>query len=298
MANTYLDLTVIAQEAMGVLNKSIGLSKLVTKEKDIVPEQAAQATVKGDIVKVPKIAGFTAQDKGLDDEITLQDVTETAATINIDKHQSVGFSLAQIKSSLRGSDLSVTPLGNAIKAIGEAVDKDILALFPSFTGSAIDLSGGVTSAGLISARTALSNRGVPMSDRSLVMSNTAYGAALDVAKFVDYDKRGEGSAILTGGLRPLFGAMPYETGLMTATSGNVTGAMFHRSGIVFCPRPLASNSEYGIKSEVVTDPATGLTLRVEIGYDLRKKHEVFTVEVLYGVGILDANAGQEITFVA
>lgn len=96
---------------------------------------------------------------------------------------------------------------------------------------------------------------------------------------------------------PLRTAVPDDTvfTLFDGTGGTYEGhgAAFHRKAFAFVAPPLERH-EHAPESTVVTDPETGLSLRVTFDYDRVEKADVMSIDILVGVKMVDGRLGGQI----
>lgn len=81
-------------------------------------------------------------------------------------------------------------------------------------------------------------------------------------------------------------ALPGDNALITVQGNADTryryAVMFHRDAVALAAPPLA-DLETATVSKVVTDPDTGLSLRLSAGYDVNNGMEIYRVDVIWGV---------------
>ena len=299
MVNTLLTPDVIAAKALATLYENLTMLPLVYTD---VSSDFSRSKV-GSVVNVRKPATFTANEFDRASGITIQNATETSVPVTLDKIADVSFAVTSEDLTLHLEDFAAQLLAPATEAIAQKIDRDILALKSNVTqvaGSVADTDpfAWKNPEALIEADRLLNIKNVPPSERAAVVGPTTRANWLnsDIIKFAD--KSGSTDALRRGSIGSgLFGFDAYMTqnvGQPKATGDQVigdptteVGVAFHKTAFAFASAPLALPSDTG--EWAATQSYKGLNLRVVKSYDISKKQDVISVDVLYGVDVLDAN---------
>ncbi len=92
---------------------------------------------------------------------------------------------------------------------------------------------------------------------------------------------------LTGGTSPAVAIA--NVGTSTAANFNLA---FHRDAMIFASRPFREIPPgYGVVASTMTDPETGLSIRVLLGYDIANRGMRVGLDILYGVRDLRPSLG-------
>jgi hypothetical protein len=164
MPNTILTPSVIAREALVVLENNMVMANLVHRD------YSDEFTNVGDTVTVRKPAKFTA--KNFTGSIIRQDATEGSVPVKIDRHRDVSFEVTSKEMTLDIRDFSAQLLSPAMRAIAQAVDEDLLNECASVTASVPGTANPTNLADIANLSKTLDIAKVPMDMRRLVLNPT------------------------------------------------------------------------------------------------------------------------------
>ncbi|MBQ7257791.1 MAG: P22 coat protein [Abditibacteriota bacterium] len=220
MANTFLTPSIIAKEAVMILENNLIAGSLAYKNF------SSEFSKVGDTITVRKPATFVAND--FSSSISVQNATETGITLKLDKFKDVSFAVTTKDLSLTLNQFSEQLLQPAMRALHQQIDSDVLSVaneFPYFyTRGASASIGDFAQMGKI-----LNNNKAPMDNRYCVMSADHYADYISLDGIYNAEKSGT-----TDGLRraSLGRVMDFETYMdqnipdlpeNTTTTGNATG---------------------------------------------------------------------------
>lgn len=276
MANTILTPDIIAREALMVLRNNAVMANLV--HRDYSSEFVAGV---GDTITIRKPAEFTAQE--YTDEITVQDATENSTTVKMDKHLDVSFAVSAKQMTLDIADFSAQLLVPAMQAFQDKIDGYLLGLANAVSNS-VTASESVQN-DVIDARKFLTKHAAPLGDRRFVYGSATEADLLKTDLFISAEKVGdEGTALREASLGRKFGLDLYVDQNVDKVS-NMAGVVFHKNAFALVTRPLALPQ--GAAKAAIMD-YDGFGLRVVYGYDLNKKTDTISIDMLCGVKTLDA----------
>ena len=278
MANNILTPDIIAREALMVLRNNAVMANLVHRDYS---EDFVGAV--GDTITVRKPATFVANEyKG---SISVQDATETAVPVVMDKHLDVSFAVTAKQMTMDIADFSKQLLVPAMQAFADKVDKLLIALESEATSRHAHASGVIAPADLIAARKFLTENAAPLADRRFVVGATAEADLLGNELFVSAEKIGDnGTALREASLGRKFG-MDCYVDQNIAKNGNYTPSIaFHKNAMALVTRPLAL-PQGAAKAAIVN--YDGFGLRVVYGYDMNTKTDTISIDMLCGVKLLD-----------
>jgi len=118
MPNTFLTPSIIAKEALIVLENNLVMANLVHRDYS---DEFVNA---GDTITVRRPASFVANN--FTGSIIRQDATEGSVAVKIDRHRDVSFEVSSREMSLDIRDFSEQLISPAMRAIAQAVDQDLL----------------------------------------------------------------------------------------------------------------------------------------------------------------------------
>jgi hypothetical protein len=277
MANTFLTPDIIAREALMVLRNNAVMAKLVHRDYSADFNGAV-----GDTITIRKPATFVAND--YNGSIDVQDATETSISIVMDKHLDVSFAVTSKQMTMDIEDFSAQLLVPAMQAFNDKIDKMLIALESEATSRHAHTDGAIAPADLIAARKFLTENAAPMADRRFVIGANAEADLLGNDLFVSAEKVGDTAALKEASLGRKFG-MDIYVDQNVAKNGNYTPSIaFHKNAMALVTRPLAL-PQGAAKAAIVN--YDGFGLRVVYGYDMDKKTDTISIDMLCGVKLLD-----------
>lgn len=252
----------------------------------LVKRYDSQVKAKGQTLSIPNITNLTATAKSANVDVTLQSPTETAITLNINKHYESSFEIEDLLAVQSAYDLRSEYSEKAGYAIAKQVDSDLLGLYTGLTTTDVGTYGiDLGDPSYISGILALDNGDVPLENRAIVVNPAQKAAIMKIDKFVKADflgqydqptpvKRGPNSRYLWG---EIYGTPVYYTNNIVTTAATPTqvhNLMFHREAFALAmqqaPRLQAQYWLPSLAYKVVVDCIYGITtIRTTFGVELR-----------------------------
>ena len=274
MANTFLTIDMIAKEALMILRKNAVMAGLV--HRDYSKEFVAGV---GDTITIRKPATFVVKDFVESTGITVQDATEDKQTVKMDKFYDVSFAVTSKDLTMSISDFSAQLLVPAMMAFRDKIDAEIIKVAEGATHVVTHAEGLIAPADVISARKLLNDGATPLSMRSLVVGTQAEADLLSSELFVSADKVGDTEGLKEASLGRKFGFDTY----VDQNVGKKSLA-FHKNALAFVTRPLALPQ--GNKESAIVN-YDGFGLRVVKDYDINKKKDIISIDMVCGVALLN-----------
>jgi hypothetical protein len=297
MANTLLTPSVIARQVLA--NLYANLVMVPTVYTDVSREWTGRKI--GSTVKIRKPATFTSNTfNPASPSITVQNATETGVDVVLDNHQDVSFAITSQDLTLRVEDFDAQFLGPASEALAQSVDQAIIAAqkagFTQVAGTQTGYEYNKPEV-LTEAGRQLNIKNVPQSERSAVIGPTTAAAwqNTDWLKFAEHS--GSTDVLREGYLgRRLLGFDPWMTQNIVQPAGSPAtgqpttevGLAYHKSSTAFASATLALPSD---NTWAAIESYKGLSLRLVKQYDMQLKSDVISLDILFGVKVLDANRG-------
>lgn len=271
----------VAAQALPALVGNLVMGALVNRDFE-----AALASA-GDTVNVPITPNMTANNIAEAGTVTNQNPALGNAQIVLNTHAEATFVIPDATRILVSPDLLATYLAPATIALAERVETDIFNMYPLFTANTA--VGGVSAmdeARIDSAETALFAAKVAVSEgRNLVLSGTAYQQVRALARFTEMQTSGDGAAIASGVVGMLKGFRVYRSQYVAKVSTTTYNLAFARSAIGLAirrlPMPLPGTGAVAEYAEM-----GNFGMRVVMSYQPNTLAQQFTVDILYGVGVL------------
>lgn len=289
MANTLLTPQVIANRAVATLYRDTVMSQLV--HRDYEQEFARKV---GDTITIKRPPTFVAQEFNRSTGIVIQDATETGLTMTLNHFKDVSFSVTPEEMTLQIDEFQEQFITPAVQAIIQQLESDLLALradIPTSVGTASGEEWNKPEA-LIGARRELSKRAVPLTQRYAVVGSTMAGEWLKNDLLKKADARGDTQGLREASLgNRLFSFDTYEhNGIVQPVPGpgissTEVGIAFHRDALAMAIRPLAI--PMGARDRSAIANYNGLGIRVTYGYDMVHKLDVVSLDILYGMKVID-----------
>lgn len=282
----------VAAEALPALMGNLVMGNLVNRDFEPVLANA------GDTVNVPIPPSLTANVISETGSVTTQNPNLGNAQIVLNTHLEASFQVPDVTKCLAYPDLLKVYLQPAIVALAEKVETDLLALAPSFTANTPVGAAGValTESVIDSAETALFNAKVPLNEpRYLLVDGNAYGQLRQILRFSEYQTAGDAGlkTLIDGEVGKLKSFFVFrsqfinKTGSAPVTTWNC-GFAKNAMGLVIrrLPQPLPGTGAVAEYAEL-----GNFGMRVVMSYQPNTLAQQFTVDMLYGAGILRNNHG-------
>lgn len=261
MANTLTSiLPKVLARALPVLRRNAVMPQLVTTGYSLTASQKGK-TVDIEVPKALTAAAITNSNTPPSNT----DVSTSTVQITMDQWQGTDFHLSDQELTQIDIDSQFVPaqLGEAIKAVANAVDLSLLNLYKDIynaSGTAgttpFASNANVWTTG---ARKFLNQNSAPMSDRYVVLDSDAEANAVALSEFQNLYATGQDDTILNGEIGQKLGARWFlNQGVPSFTRGTLTGS------------PLVNDASYTVGETTVDIDAGSLTGTVVIG-------DIFTV---------------------
>ena len=285
----------VAADALPVLVGNLVMGNLVNRDYEPALAQA------GDTVNVPIPPTMVANNIVEGGTVQTQNPALGNAQIVLNTHAEATFQVPDVTKVLAVPDLLRIYMEPAVAAIAQKIETDLMNLYAGFTYNTAVGSGGVpiTEATIDAAETALFLAKVnPTQQKYMVVDAATYSAWRQIPRFSEYQTAGDAGlrSIVDGTIGKIkdFFVMRSQfvpkTGSSPVTTHNLA---FTRDalGLVIrrLPQPLPGTgaiAEYG--------ELGNFGMRVVMSYQPNTLAQQFTVDVLYGCGVLRNAAGVQV----
>ena len=226
-------------------------------------------------IKVPRRNQFSADDKAENTDLTAQEITFSADTIDVSLHKAIYAKLedfADFKSNVNVQAEIIQEMANEVAL---QFDRDIIAELrlasaagPDHIVDYVDGAGDTLAlADIANARALLNRQSVPMADRYMMVSPEREQDLLNIQNFISAERYASREALIEGFVGRVFGFDVYVHNELTA----LESMFWHKSAV-----------GYGM----------GLNPSFEQDRDLKSASTEYLLQNLYGVEVLDTGKRQ------
>jgi len=248
-----------ALDVIEAAEANLVMADLVTRFDDAASEG-------GDLIHVPTVDDFAANDKAANTEVTPQANTEGKIDIALDQHKEVSFLIEDIVAVQAKQSLREVYTKKAGYAIAKTIDSALLGLYSGLTQS-VSCGDNIVAADLRDAIEYLDEADAPLGARSLVISPLQKNEMLGVSEFVSMSYVGQDPN------------MPTRTGLL----GEIYGVPVYVSSNVIKTGTAPDEIDHNL---LLQKGAFALAIqlgpRVQANYIPQYLGTLVTVDVIYG----------------
>lgn len=289
MPNDFLTVDVIAREALATLYETTVMAGLVNRDYDHEFDGEVNGYRKGQTINVRNPAVLEANEFDRSDGIELQGVDEDTIPVVLDTIADVSVVVTTEELSLDISAFGERVVTPAMEAMRQKIDRRLLALRADIAHEVGQDSRHPwhNPRVLIDGRKDLNSRNVRMSQRYAVVGPEIEAAWLGNPLLHQADMSGSTEGLREAQVGRAFGFDTFMSQNVDDLDGEFdgeTGLAFHRNALVLASRPLALPEG---AASATTVGVNGFTMRVVRDYDIHRKEEIVSFDVLFGVRVLD-----------
>ena len=280
----------VAVDALPSLMGNLVMGNLVNRDYEPTLAQA------GDTVNVPIPPTLVANNIAEGGTVQTQNPSLGNAQIVLNTHAEATFQIPDVTKVLAVPDLLKIYMQPAVVALAEKIEADLLNLYSQFTANTPVGTGGapLTEATVDAAETALFQAKLPTSaSKFMVVSADAYSQLRQILRFSEYSSAGDAGlrALVDGCVGKMKDFYIFrsqfvpKTGSAPAVTHNLAFAK-DALGLVVrrLPQPIPGTGAIAEYAEL-----GNFGMRVTMSYQPNTLAQQFTVDVLYGVGVLRNN---------
>jgi hypothetical protein len=285
----------VAVDALPALMGNLVMGNLVNRDFEPTLAQG------GDTVNVPIPPTLVANNLAEGGTVQTQNPSLGNAQIVLNTHAEATFLVPDVTKVLAVPDLLKLYMQPAMVALAEKIETDLLNTYASFTSNLPVGTPGtpITEAVVDAAETELFQAKLPAAEpRFLVMDPTSYSALRQIDRFSEYQTAGEAGlhALIDGTVGKMKDFFIFrsqfiaKTGSSPVTTHNLAFAK-SALGLVIrrLPQPLPGTGAIAEYAEL-----GNFGMRVILSYQPNTLAQQFTVDVLYGVGVLRNGFGVQV----
>lgn len=279
--------TIISQKAIGRFPSYLNLAKTVSRDSDWTTAQV------GTTIRVPKRGSVSANDKSAGEIFTKQNPTATDVYVTLNKHKEVTLTIDDVTKVVENQDTLNGYAEDAAIALAEAVETELAALHPEIenTDTFVTTSEDTIDLSLLRVRKYFTDQKVPqLEQKYMYVDSTVYNQLLGVDKYTRYDARGVNPSINEALLLKTYGIEIHESQLIQVSGSPVAyhNLAYTKNAFVLASRPLPQPANgSGVLSSVINDASVGLSLRSLFWYNGDLGAHQLTLDLLFGVAVLD-----------
>lgn len=222
MANSVLTTSIIAKEALAVLENNLVMAKNVYRGHESEFSKSVNGYTVGETISIRRPADFTVRDGA---NASVQDVVEGSTSITVDKQKGIDFSFTSTQLTLNIKELSERVIKPAMVQLANQVDADLMALYkavPNWVGTPGQTINSYVD--FAKAPERLDELGVPGDMRAAVLSPADHWGLLGTQTAL-YITDAAKDAYRRGSLGPIGGVETYMAqNVPTHTVGVATGS--------------------------------------------------------------------------
>jgi hypothetical protein len=285
----------VAAEALPVLVGNLVMGNLVNRNYEPVLANG------GDTVNVPIPPVMQANNILEGNSVQTQNPSLGNAQIVLNKHMEATFQIPDVTKVLAVPDLLKLYMQPAVAAIAQSVEIDLLSLYGNFTANAPVGTPGtpVTEPVIDAAETALFLSKIPPTDQKFIVVDAAtYSAWRQIPRFSEFQTAGDAGlhALVEGTIGKVKDFFVFRsqfvqyTGSNPVTTHNLAFAK-DAIGLVIrrLPLPLPGTGAIAEYAEL-----GNFGMRVVMSYQPDTLAQQFTVDILYGTGVLRNSSGVQV----
>lgn len=280
----------VADQVLPALRPNFLMANLVNRDWDGPMAQS------GDTVSVPIAPVLTANNIAEAGSVTNQNASLGNVSIVLDRHVETSFAIPDVTKLVAKPDLAQVFMGSAALALATNIEQALFGLYPALNvNTAVGSSGVDLTESLIEqAETALFNAQVPMAQtKYLVLNGNQYSKARQLTRFTEMQTSGDSKAIVEGVIGNVKGFQVFRSQLVPRPASTTYNLAFTRDAMVLVsrrlPLPLAGTGAVGTYLD-----ANGIVARLIMSYNPSTLAQQFTLDVLYGVGVLRPEFGIQV----
>jgi hypothetical protein len=285
----------VAADALPVLVGDLVMGNLVNRDYEPVLAQA------GDTVNIPIPPTMVANNILEGGTVQTQNPSLGNAQIVLNTHAEATFQIPDVTKVLAVPDLLKIYMEPAVAAIAQRIESDLLSLYAGFTSNTPVGTPGtpITETVIDAAETALFLAKIPASEQKFfVVDAGTYSAWRQIPRFSEFQTAGDAGvkAIVGGAVGKIKDFFVFrsqyvpKTGSSPVTTHNLA---FTKSAIGLVirrlPQPLPGTGAIAEYAEL-----GNFGMRVVMSYQPNTLAQQFTVDVLYGCGVLRNIAGVQV----
>lgn len=283
----------IANKALGKLVAFMNLAKTVARDFEFT-------TVKqGTTIMVPKRGSLVANDKVAGSPFTKQNPNMDSTPVVMNKHKEVTFTIDDVLAVVQNQATQDGYAEDAAMVLAESIEAEIAKLYSELDYITFDASTPAKiDESLLKIRKHFVDKKIPLAEtRYCYFDSTLVNSILACDRYTNASVLGQGGVIETGKPLRIYGMEIFESQIVQNSGSPVTyhNLAYTKNAIVLATRNLpAWEGTQGADIKIVNDPDVNVGLRVISHFDADLGGLTITLDVFFGVGVVDANRAIEV----
>lgn len=289
----------VAADALPVLVGNLVMGNLVNRDYEPALAQA------GDTINVPIPPVMQANNILEGGTVQTQNPNLGNAQIVLNTHAEATFQIPDVTKVLAVPDLLKIYMQPAVAAIAQKVESDLLNLYAGFTAnSPVGTPGtAITESVIDAAETALFLSKVPPSEQKFIVVDAAtYSAWRQIPRFSEFQTAGDAGlhALVDGTIGKIKDFFVFRSQFVPTTTSSGANPVTTTHNLAFgrdaiglvirrLPQPLPGTGAIAEYAEM-----GNFGMRVVMSYQPDTLAQQFTVDILYGCGILRNTSGVQV----
>jgi hypothetical protein len=286
----------VAADALPALVGNLIMGNLVNRDYEPTLAQA------GDTVNVPIPPTLVANNIAEGGTVQTQNPSLGNAQIVLNTHCEATFQIPDVTKVLAVPDLLQVYMRPAVIAIAEKIESDLLGLYAGFSAnSPVGTAGVAINEGIVDlAETALFSAKLPAREpKYLVVDAGTYSNLRQIPRFSEFQTAGEAGlrSLVDGTIGKIKDFFVFRSQFVSSTGSSPLAThnlAFAKDAIGLVvrrlPQPLPGTGAIAEYAEL-----GNFGMRVTMSYQPNTLAQQFTVDVLYGCGILRNGFGVQVT---
>jgi hypothetical protein len=275
-----------ANEALTALRSQLNLAKTIRRDMD------SEVASYGDTIHIPKTGSLSVNTKTTNENVTKQAPDDDEISVVLDQHKEVTFLVEDPARAMAKLDVRGLYIKDATIALAESIESAIAAEY-SNAGSdetfAHSSDAEIQSSMLTIRKFFVDAKANPLAAKYLYAGSDLTNELLTHPQFTKANEYGSAKPIQEGVLGDMYGIQLFESQIIQpAGSPAISHNLAYTSdaiALVMRALPTDGNGQ-GVQQTVVSDPESGLSLRITSSYDANALGMQVTLDVLYGIKVI------------
>ena len=270
-------------ESITALRSYLNLARTVRRDMD-----GAVARF-GDTIHIPKTGALSVNAKVTNENVTRQAPADDEVSVVLDQHNEVTFMVEDPARAMANQSLRQLYINDAVIALAEELETDLAAEYENADDDVdFDATSDATKiAAMLQARKFFVDAKAPkMAKRFLYASPSLVNELLEIDKFTKANEYGSRTPLVEGALGDIFGINVFESQLVPSSGSPAVehNLCYTSDAIALVMRSLPTDGDgQGASQTVVTDPESGISMRLTSSYDANALGLQITLDMLYGI---------------